>query len=140
MDRLLTTDPIDPSPLIAAARRDGDGGLAVFVGVVRDEADGRAVEALQYDAYEPMAEKELAAICRDLGERYPAVRLLVRHRFGLLRVGEVAVVIVASAPHRGEAFGACREAIEAIKVRVPIWKKEIGPGRAAWVEPNPAGC
>ena len=136
----LTHDPIDPGPMIQEARRDGDGGLAVFVGVVRDHADGLPVDALLYEAYEPMAEKELERISGELARRYPEVRLLVRHRIGLLSVGEVAVAIVASSPHRAEAFGACRDAIEEIKARVPIWKKEIGPGGSAWVEPIADGC
>lgn len=132
----VTRDPIDPSTLLAEARRDGDGGLTLFVGVVRDNADGRAVTGMEYEAYEPMAEKEMARIEDDLAARHPAARLVMRHRIGRLRVGEVAVVVAASAPHREEAFAACRAGIEEIKARVPVWKREWGPDGSVWVDPG----
>mgnify|MGYP000860913925 FL=1 len=139
----VTRDPLDPAALLAEARRDGDGGLTLFVGVVRDNADGRAVTEMEYEAYEPMAEKEMARIEEDLSARHPGVRLLMRHRIGRLRVGEVAVVVAASAPHRDEAFAACRAGIEEIKARVPVWKREWGPDGSNWVDPgalNPESC
>lgn len=107
-----------------AGARPGDGAVAVFVGVVRDETRGRTVSEIEYTAYETMAESELARIEAELaGELpHPSVRLL--HRLGRLRVGEPSVAVIATAPHRAEAFAACREAIERIKTRVPIWKKE----------------
>lgn len=123
----VTRSPLDPAVLLGEARRDGDGGLTLFVGVVRDNADGRAVEAMEYEAYEPMAEKEMERIEADLSGRFPAVRLVMKHRIGRLAVGEVAVVVAASAPHREEAFAACRAGIEEIKARVPVWKREWGP-------------
>lgn len=132
----LTADPIDPAPLLAAARRPGDGGIALFVGVVRNHNDGRTVDRLEYEAYGPMAEKEMARIAEHLKARHPEARVLMKHRVGALEIGDVAVAVVASAPHREEAFAACREGIEAIKASVPIWKKEFGPGGAVWVE----GC
>lgn len=132
----VTRDPLDPSALLAEARRDGDGGLTVFVGVVRDNADGRAVTEMEYEAYEPMAEKEMERIEEDLAARHPGVRVVMRHRIGRLRVGEVAVVVAASAPHREEAFAACRAGIEEIKARVPVWKREWGPDGSVWVDPG----
>ena len=135
----VTRDPLDPSALLAEARRDGDGGLTVFVGVVRDNADGRAVTEMEYEAYEPMAEKEMERIEADLAGRFPDVRLVMRHRIGRLRVGEVAVVVAASAPHREEAFAACRAGIDEIKARVPVWKREWGPDGSVWVDPGEAG-
>jgi molybdopterin synthase catalytic subunit len=134
----VTRDPLDPSALLAEARRDGDGGLTLFVGVVRNSADGRAVTEMEYEAYEPMAEKEMERIEADLAARFPGVRLVLRHRIGRLLVGEVAVVVAASAPHREEAFAACRAGIEEIKVRVPVWKKEWGPDGSVWVDPGGA--
>lgn len=131
----VTRSPLDPAVLLAEARRDGDGGLTLFVGVVRDNADGRAVEAMEYEAYEPMAEKEMERIETDLSVRFPEVRLVMRHRIGRLAVGEVAVVVAASAPHREEAFAACRAGIEEIKARVPVWKREWGPDGSVWVDP-----
>jgi molybdopterin synthase catalytic subunit len=131
----VTRSPLDPAVFLAEARRDGDGGLTLFVGVVRDNADGRAVEAMEYEAYEPMAEKEMERIEGDLAARFPDVRLVMRHRIGRLAVGEVAVVVAASAPHREEAFAACRAGIEEIKARVPVWKREWGPDGSVWVDP-----
>ena len=136
----LTRDPIDPAPLLAAVRRDRDGGLALFVGVVRDHAGGRAVEELHYEAYEPMAEKEMAAALERVARSHPAARVAARHRVGRLLVGDVAVVVAASAPHREEAFAACRAGIDEIKRTVPIWKKEYGPGGTLWVDPEADGA
>ncbi len=135
----VTRAPLDPAALLSGVRRDGDGGLTLFVGVVRDNADGRTVTEMEYEAYEPMAEKEMAGIEADLAVRFPDARLLMRHRIGRLRVGEVAVVVVASAPHREEAFAACRAGIEEIKARVPVWKREWGPDGSVWVDPCGAG-
>ena len=135
MDR-VTRSPLDPAVLLSETRRDGDGGLTLFVGVVRDNADGRAVEAMEYEAYEPMAEKEMERIESDLAARFPAARLVMRHRIGRLTIGEVAVVVAASAPHREEAFAACRAGIEEIKARVPVWKKEWGPDGGVWIDPK----
>lgn len=134
MPRLVRV-PLEPGALLEAARRDGDGGLALFVGVVRNVNDGRAVSEMEYEAYEPMAEAEMERIEADLAGRFPAVRLLLRHRIGRLRVGEVAVVVAAAAPHREEAFAACRAGIEEIKARVPVWKREWGPDGSVWVDP-----
>ncbi|KAA0255215.1 MAG: molybdenum cofactor biosynthesis protein MoaE [Acidobacteria bacterium] len=133
----LTRDPIDPGVLLLEARRDSDGGLAAFVGVVRDHNEGRPVDRVEYEAYEPMAEMEFARICAEVAGSRPGARLLVRHRLGALGVGDVAVVVVASAPHREEAFAACRDGIELIKLRAPIWKRETGPSGTLWVASPP---
>jgi molybdopterin synthase catalytic subunit len=132
----LTREPIDPASLLASARRDSDGGLTLFVGAVRDHHEGRAVDHLVYEAYEPMAERELGRIKGTLEDEYPGVRVVIRHRIGKLAIGDVAVVVVAAAPHRDEAFAVCRACIERIKATVPIWKKEYGPGGDLWIE----GC
>ena len=133
--RRLTDAPIDPAVLLASVRRDGDGGLALFVGVVRDHNEGRKVTRLEYSAYIPMAEKELETIAGEIATAFPGVRVDFRHRLGSLAVGDVAVAVAAGSPHRPEAFAACRAGIEAIKARVPIWKKEFGPEGCSWVEP-----
>ncbi len=135
----LTREPIDVTALLAAARRDSDGGIALFLGVARNHGAGHAVERLEYEAYEPMAEKELARLGLRLAAEHPGARVLFQHRLGGLSIGEVAVAVVAAAAHRGEAFAACRAAIEAIKAEVPIWKKEIGPDGAVWVDPHREG-
>ncbi len=131
----LTVHPIEPAELLAAVRRDGDGGLALFVGVVRDENEGRRVTRLEYSAYIPMAEKEMDRIAAQIAAAHPGVAVDFRHRIGSLSIGDVAVAVAAAAPHRSEAFAACRAGIEAIKARVPIWKKEFGPDGGSWVEP-----
>ena len=133
---LLTRDPIDPGPLLEAVRRPSDGGLTLFVGAVRDHHEGRPVDHLVYEAYEPMAERELRKIQDSLEGAFPGVRVAIRHRIGRLAIGDVAVAIVAAAAHREEAFAACRAGIERIKATVPIWKKEFGPSGEFWVE----GC
>ncbi len=130
----LTREPIDPGSMLPAVRRDGDGGLALFVGTVRNHHEGRLVDRLVYEAYEPMAERELGRIQEDLAREFPGTRVLLRHRIGRLEVGEVAVVVAVAAPHREEAFAACRAGIERIKTTVPIWKKEFGPDGESWVE------
>lgn len=135
----LTREPLDPAPLLAEVRRDGDGGLALFVGVVRNEAGGRAVHELHYEAYEPMAEREMARVAERLAASHPLARVAFRHRIGRLKVGDVAVVVAAAAPHREEAFSACRAGIDEIKRSVPIWKKEFGPGGTLWVDPEQDG-
>jgi molybdopterin synthase catalytic subunit len=131
----LTEEPIEPATLLAAVRRDGDGGLALFIGVVRDHNDGKTVTRLEYSAYNQMAEKELDRIAAEIAREHAGARVAFRHRIGSLAIGDVAVVVAAAAPHREEAFAACRSGIEAIKARVPIWKKEFGPDGSSWVEP-----
>lgn len=131
----LTERPIEPAALLDSVRRDGDGGLALFVGVVRDHNDGKRVTRLEYSAYIPMAEKELERIAVEIARAHPGVAVDFRHRLGALAIGEVAVAVAAAAPHRSAAFAACRAGIEAIKARVPIWKREFGPDGDSWVEP-----
>jgi molybdopterin synthase catalytic subunit len=133
----LTDRPIEPAELLAAVRRDGDGGLSMFVGVVRDHNAGRRVTRLEYSAYIPMAEKEMDRITEEIAEAFPGTRVAFLHRVGALAVGDVAVAVAAAAPHREAAFAACRAGIEAIKARVPIWKKEFGPDGSSWIEPCP---
>lgn len=131
----LTHSPIDPAALLTAAGGTADGGVTLFAGIVRDHNEGKPVVRLEYSAYEAMAEKEMARIAGELAQRFPAARVTMLHRLGSLVVGDAAVVVVAAAAHREEAFAACRAGIEAIKSRVPIWKKEYGPDGSHWVEP-----
>jgi molybdopterin synthase catalytic subunit len=132
----ITFNPIDVGALLNEARP-SDGGVCVFLGVVRNENDGKPTVSIQYEVYGPMAEAEMARIARQIGEEWPQVSLLMQHRAGSLGVGEVSVAVVATAPHRAEAFAACRAAIDRIKTSVPIWKKEFHPdGSSAWVDPK----
>lgn len=132
-DPYLTDDPIDRQALVAEVMRPSDGALVVFDGVVRDHHEGKAVSEIFYEAYRPMAEKEIAKIVSDVSTRFPEVRIGLRHRLGLLKVGEASIVIACSASHRAEAFDACREVIDRVKETVPIWKKERGPDGEEWV-------
>jgi molybdopterin synthase catalytic subunit len=133
----LTTDPIDPDEVRAAVDDPEHGGLAVFVGLTRRESAERPVDALEYDAYEPLAIAELQRIADEAGARHGA-RVAIVHRLGRVAVGEASVVVAASAPHRAEAFDACRESIDRLKQTVPIWKctlhsdggREWDPGAA----------
>lgn len=132
----LTTDPIDVAALVVGARP-GDGAVCLFVGVVRNESGGRETVAIDYEAYGPMAESEMERIARAVSEEWPGARVRVVHRVGRLAVGEASVAVVATAPHREEAFAACRAAIDRIKKTVPIWKKETHPdGSSEWVDPT----
>jgi molybdopterin converting factor subunit 1 len=128
--------PLDVNEVIRAVTHEGAGGIVTFTGVVRRESRGRRVERLEYEAYQAMAEERLAAIACELEERHGA-RVAIRHRVGRLTVGDVAVVIAASAAHRAEAFAACRDAIERLKVEAPIWKKEIGEDGEEWIGLGP---
>ena len=129
----LTDDPIDPRALVRRVMRPSDGAYVLFEGVVRNHHEGKAVESIFYDAYRPMAEKEMDAIVREIAARYPGVALAVEHRLGRLLVGDSSIAIVASSPHRAEAFEACRMMIDRIKETVPIWKKERGPDGEEWL-------
>ena len=129
----LTDAPIDPQALVRSVMRRSDGACVVFEGVVRDHHQGRAVEAIDYDAYRPMAEKELARIVQEVEAQFQGTAVAVRHRLGQLVVGDASIVIVAVSPHRAEAFDACRTVIERVKEKVPIWKKERGPDGEEWV-------
>ena len=132
----ITFNPIDVGALLNEARP-SDGGVCVFLGVVRNENEGRPTVSIQYQAYGPMAEAEMARIARRLEEEWPQVRVTMIHRAGSLEIGEVSVAIVATSPHRSEAFAACRAAIDRIKTTVPIWKKEFHPdGSSEWVDPT----
>jgi molybdopterin synthase catalytic subunit len=113
------------------------GGIATFLGVARDSSAGRAVEALHFEHYGAMAEKELARLREEALARFDLLGLSVIHRVGPIRVGEQIVLIIAAAAHRGPAFDACRWLIDELKKRVPIWKKEIGPDGESWVTPHP---
>jgi molybdopterin synthase catalytic subunit len=139
MAHFLTSTPIDAAELVASVTGPARGGVVSFLGVVRDRHADRQVLRLEYSAYEAMAEAECARIAAEAEGRWP-VKTAVRHRVGPLAVGDVAVVAVAAAEHRAEAFEACRYLIEELKRRVPVWKKEFyGDGTVAWVDPTAGG-
>lgn len=134
----LTASPIETAAVVRLAEGDAPdgrfGAIATFVGRVRRENAGRQVACLEYEAYEPLAVKALGLIAGEVAGHWPAVRLAVRHRVGRLEPGEASIVIAAASPHRADAFRACRYTIERVKQIVPIWKREVFEGGAAWVE------
>jgi molybdopterin synthase catalytic subunit len=136
----LRESPLSVDETLAAVRHPGAGAVAVFMGTVRDENDGRPVSLLEYEAYTPMALSEMERIARETEETIPGARCAIAHRVGRLQVGDVAVVCAASAPHRGEAFAACRRLIDEVKAHVPIWKREHGPDGPYWVGWEDARC
>ncbi len=113
------------------------GGVVTFTGIVRRHSRGTTVERLEYSAYEAMAVREMTRLCDEIEAEIEGTRIAVEHRVGNLTIGDVAVVIAAAAPHRAEAFTACRAMIDRLKDRVPIWKKEFGEDGAEWVGLGP---
>ncbi|MEZ4329009.1 MAG: molybdenum cofactor biosynthesis protein MoaE [Polyangiales bacterium] len=132
----VRSTPLSIDEIYRAVSHAGAGGVTLFVGVVRDVADGKPVARLDYEQHPTLAVTELAAVLREVQQELASdgVRVAATHRVGELAVGDLAVVVGASAPHRDAAFRGCRLAIDRLKERVPIWKKEWEPGGAAhWV-------
>ncbi len=134
---VLTGEPLSLDRCLAAVTGPEVGGVCTFTGLVRRHSRGVTVERLEYEAYAPMAIREMDAIAAEIERELPGVRLAVEHRVGALAIGDVAVVIAAAAPHRAEAFTACRAMIDRLKDRVPIWKKEFGDDGSEWVGLGP---
>ncbi len=126
--------PLDLGPVVGAVVGIDRGGLVTFTGLVRRKGRIPDVVRLEYEAYRTMAEKVLEQIADEIEREIGGARVAIHHRVGSLAVGEAAVVVAAAAPHRAEAFTACRAAIDRLKQRAPIWKKEIGESGAAWIE------
>jgi len=135
----ITDQPIDTASLRDTLTHDGSGGYVSFEGWVRDHHEGRRVTGLEYEAYEALAVSEGAKIVAEAKEKFGAARVACVHRVGSLAIGDMAVWVGASAPHRDEAFAACRYVIDEVKLRVPVWKKEhYVEGESSWV--NCARC
>lgn len=130
----LSASRLDVDAVVARVAGPGCGGIVTFIGTVRDQARGRSIEQLEYEAYPEMAEPEMQRIADEAAARFPGARVAIAHRTGRLTVGEIAVVAAAAAPHRAEAFSACRFAIDTLKERVPIWKKEFASDGSYWVD------
>lgn len=134
---VLTDQPLSLDRCLAAVRGPGMGGIVTFTGMVRLHSHGATIDHLEYEAYAPMAVKEMTRLCDEIEAEVAGVQLAVEHRVGRLEIGDVAVVIAAAAPHRAEAFTACRAMIDRLKDRVPIWKKEVGTAGEEWVGLGP---
>ncbi len=130
----LSAEPLDVGSVVNRVIGPDIGGIVSFVGTVRDSSRGHSIRHLEYEAYPEMAEREMEKIAQAAAERWPGTRVAVAHRRGRLEVGEIAVVVVAGAPHRGDAFAAARFTIDTLKEQVPIWKKEVTLDGEYWVE------
>jgi molybdopterin synthase catalytic subunit len=133
----LTRNRIALDALLTQVTGPQRGGTCVFLGTVRNDSDEPGVTSIEYSAYEAMAEAEIDRMLAEARDRWPEVRVDLQHRLGMVAVGEASIAIAAAAPHREEAFAACRYVIEAVKKRLPVWKKEVRvDGTTTWVDPS----
>lgn len=130
----VTREPLDPQRAVAAVRRDEDGAVALFLGVVRNHNQGRRVLYLEYDAYPAMAVRKMEEVAAEVRARWPVDGVAILHRIGRLEIGEASLVVAVSSAHRKEAFQACHYAVDRVKQIVPVWKKEVWEGGEEWVE------
>ena len=129
----LSAEPLSLDAVVREVAGEDAGAIATFTGTVRRRSRGRHVVHLEYEAYEGMAEDVMAQIAGELGERHDVLAVSMHHRLGRVGIGEPSVVIAVSAAHRAAALAACREAIDALKGRVPLWKKEVYEGGEEWI-------
>ncbi len=132
-DFRLSDAPLSIDAAVAEVRDDGAGAIATFVGTTRAHSRGRDVLHLEYEAYEGMAEQVMATLAEELKGRHELSKVAIHHRIGRVDIGETSVVIAVSAPHRQAALAACGEAIDELKVTVPLWKKETYVGGEEWI-------
>jgi molybdopterin synthase catalytic subunit len=130
----VTSTPLDTEALVTLVDEEGDGAVVTFAGLVRNHNQGRRVQFLEYEAYEPLAVRALQRIVDEARDSWPGARVAVHHRLGRLEIGEASIVIVAASTHRADAFAACRYTIERVKQIVPIWKREYFDGGDVWLE------
>ena len=130
---LLSEQPLSLEEAVREVASDEAGAIATFIGTTRARSRGRDVVRLEYEAYEGMAEGEMERIAAELKARYALTDVAIHHRVGVVAIGETSVVIAVSAPHRGDALAACKDAIDTLKQTVPLWKKEIYVGGEDWI-------
>jgi molybdopterin synthase catalytic subunit len=130
---LLSEEPLSLDRAVEEVRDDEAGAIATFTGTTRIQSRGRTVTHLDYEAYEGMAEQVMAEIAGGLSARYELSGVAIHHRVGRVGIGETSVVIAVSAPHRQDALAACKDAIDELKGRVPLWKKEVYEGGEEWI-------
>lgn len=133
----LTPERLSTKICIDLVSDDGSGGLVVFVGNVRNKTQDKKVQFLDFEAYEPMAIKEMKKIAEEAIKRWNLYDMVIHHRVGKVPIGEEAVVIACSSVHRKESFAACEFAIDTLKETVPIWKKEVFEDGEVWVSAHP---
>ena len=129
----LSAAPLSVEAVVAEVRTEAAGAVATFIGTTRARSRGRDVVYLEYEAYEGMAEDMMAQLAAELARCHELCAVAIHHRVGRVEIGEVSVVIAVSAPHRAAALEACREAIDELKVSVPLWKKEVYAGGEEWI-------
>jgi MoaE-MoaD fusion protein len=129
----LSEGPLALDAVVDEVRSDEAGAIATFIGTTRMESRGRTVLHLDYEAYEEMAERVMAQIAAELKARYDVSEIAIHHRTGRVEIGDASVVIAVSAPHRQDALAACKDAIDTLKERVPLWKKEVYEGGEEWI-------
>ena len=129
----LSAEPLSIEAVVREVTADEAGAIATFVGTTRNRSRGRDVVHLEYEAYEGMAEQVMATLAQELAETYDLSAVAIHHRIGRVGIGEESVVIAVSAPHRQDALAACRDAIDRLKVEVPLWKKEVYKGGEEWI-------
>jgi molybdopterin synthase catalytic subunit len=130
---LLSGEPLSVEAVIDEVASDEAGAVATFVGTTRIHSRGRKVTHLEYEAYAGMAEQVMAEIAGELEQRYDLCAIAIHHRIGRVSIGGRSVVIAVSAPHRQDALAACKDAIDTLKERVPLWKKEVYEGGEEWI-------
>jgi molybdopterin synthase catalytic subunit len=133
----LSDAPIDVSEVVRIVASEEAGAIDVFIGMVRKHTQEKEVVRLEYDAYDKMVMREMEKLADEVIEKWPVEKIAIYHRKGVLQVGEAAVVIAVSTPHRQEAFEACKYTIDTLKQRVPIWKKEVFGDGEEWVAAHP---
>jgi molybdopterin synthase catalytic subunit len=137
IDCQLLDTPLDLATCVSFIRKDDAGGEVIFVGTVRNKTKGKAVIRLEFEAYAPMALREMQKIAETALHRFEVLHISLHHRIGVLGVGEIPVIIAVSSAHRGAAFAACQFCIDTLKETVPIWKKEFFEDGAVWVAAHP---
>jgi molybdopterin synthase catalytic subunit len=136
-DTQILDTPLDFLEIYRSCSEGGAGAVNIFIGTVRNQTNAKEVVRLEYEAYDSMAIKEISKIIEKAAEKWPILHTIIHHRTGVLSVGEEAVVIAVSTPHRKDSFEACHFLIDALKKTVPIWKKEVFIDGEEWVSPNP---
>ena len=130
----ITYDALDPEAITDRVRSRSAGAVITFLGTTRDATDDRDVLYLEYEAYEPMAEKKLAEVAQEMMDRWPLTAVAISHRLGRLEISDISLVVAVSSRHRGHAFEAAQYSVDRLKQIVPIWKKEFFKGGEVWVE------
>ena len=133
----ISDRPLLPDQVIKLVESDSSGSINVFIGTVRNSTKNRAVQRLEFEAYEPMAIKEIQKIIDKIKASWPINAIAIYHRVGVLAIGDIPVIIAVSTPHRQQGFEACQYAIDTLKQTVPIWKKEVFADGEEWVSAHP---